>query len=167
MQTKIHKVTNCDRRISIGKEVDPKYLIQFRENSCPFKIAEDSEIGIIIHSDKFIWKNVRHVKIHLDKSKINPNNKVPDKNYLFAIVTCYGITRLAIPGFICCSIDLNYLISFLHSSKLMTNHIVFSSIDKESIKDKFFMVDNKTIQHSFFQVFLTQNMSQYSQSNEN
>ena len=80
-----------------------------------------------------IWKNVRHVKIHLIKTKINPNNKRLDKNDLFAIVNCYGITGFATPGFICCSIELNCSTSFLHSSKLMTNHKVFSSIDEESI----------------------------------
>ena len=77
------------------------------ENSCPLKIAEENKIGTIIQSDKMIWKNICHVKIHLNKSKINPNNKRLDKNYLFAIVTCYGATRLAIPGFIRCSIELN------------------------------------------------------------
>ena len=34
---KAHKVTNCDRRLLIGKD-----------NLCPFKIADESEIGIII-----------------------------------------------------------------------------------------------------------------------
>ena len=86
------KVTNCDRRISIGNNVDQNYLIQFMENSCPYKIAQENEIGTIIQSDKKIWKHVRHVKIHLIKYKINPDNKRPDKNYLFAIVTCYGVT---------------------------------------------------------------------------
>ena len=33
-----HKVTNCEKRISIGNEVDPNYLLQFMENSCPCKI---------------------------------------------------------------------------------------------------------------------------------
>ena len=131
---KSHKVANCDRRISIGNEVDPNYLIQ----SCPFTIAEENEIGTIIQSDKIIWKNVRHVKIHLIKSKINPNNKRPGKNYLVAIVTCYGVTRLAIPGFVHSSIELNCLTSFLHSSKLMINCKVFSSINEESIGDFFF-----------------------------
>ena len=78
-EQKDHKVKNCDRIISIGKEVDPNHLIQFMVNSCPFKIAEENEFGAIIQSDKMIWKNVCHVKIHLIKSKINPNNKRPDK----------------------------------------------------------------------------------------
>ena len=94
------------------------------------------------------------------KSKINPNNKRPDKKYLFAIFTRYGVTGLAIPGFICCSIELNSLTSFLHLSKLMTNRKVISSIDEESIVEKFFMLDNSTMHHSFYD-FLTQNMSQY------
>ena len=68
-------------------------------------------------SFNLIWKNVRRVKIHLIESKINPNNKSPDTNYLFAIVTCHGVTGLALPGFICCSIELNCLTSFFHSSK--------------------------------------------------
>ena len=55
------------------------------ENSCPFKIVDENEIGTIIQSDKMIWKNVRHIKIHLIISKINPNNKHPHKKYLFAI----------------------------------------------------------------------------------
>ena len=38
----------------------------------------------------------------------------------------------------------------------MTNQKVFSSINGESIGDKFFMFDNGTIQHSFLQDFLTQ-----------
>ena len=79
LQTKIHKVTNCDRRISIGKEIDPNYHIQFMEILCPFNIAEENEIGTIIHSYKMIWENFRHVKIDLVKSKIKPNNKHPDK----------------------------------------------------------------------------------------
>ena len=95
-----HKVTNCDRRISLGNEVDPNYLIQFMENSCPLKIEEQNEIGTIIHSNKMIWINVCHVKIHLMKSRINPNKKRSEKKYLFAIVTCYGITGLAILVFI-------------------------------------------------------------------
>ena len=49
-----HKVTKHDRRISIGNEVDPNYLFQFMENSCPFKIAEENEIGTIIQSNKMI-----------------------------------------------------------------------------------------------------------------
>ena len=131
-----HKATNCNRRVSIGNKVDPNYFILFMENSCPFKIAEEIEISTIIQSDKMIWRNVSHLKIHLIKSKINPNNKRPDKNYLFAIVTCHGVTGLAIPSSICCSIELNCLTSFLHSSKLMTNGKVFSSIDEESIGEK-------------------------------
>ena len=161
-----HKVTNCYRRSSIGNEVDPNYLIQFMENSCPFKKAEKNELGTIIQSDKMIWRNVRHVKINLIKSKINPNNKLPDNNYQFAIVTCYGVTGLAIPGFIHCSIELNCLTYFLHSSKSMTNCKVFSSIDEESIGEKNFMFDNNNMQYSFFQEFSNQNMSQYSQSYE-
>ena len=62
---KDHKVTNCDGRISIGNEVDPNYLMQFMENSFPFEIAEENEIGTIIHSYKMIWKNVCHVKTHM------------------------------------------------------------------------------------------------------
>ena len=42
-----HKLTNCDRRISIGNEFDPNYLFQFVGNSCPFKIAEQNKIGTI------------------------------------------------------------------------------------------------------------------------
>ena len=113
-----------------------------------------------------IWKNIGHVKIHLNKSKINRSNKRSDKKCLFAIVTCYGVTGSAIPSFIRCSIELNCLTSFLHSSKLMTNCKVFSSINEESIGEKNFMINNNTMQHSLFQDFLTQNMSQYSQSNE-
>ena len=112
------------------------------ENSCLFKIVEENEIGTIIQSDKMIWENVRRVKNHLIKSKINSNNKRPDKKYLYAIVTDYGMTRLAIPGFICCSNELNCLTFFLHSSKLMTNRKVFSSFDEESKGDKHFMFDN-------------------------
>ena len=93
-----HKVTNCDRRISIGNKVGQNYLIRFIEISCPFKIAEENEIGTIIQPDIMIWKNVCHAKIHLIKSKINPNKKRPDKNYLFAIITCYKATGLAMLG---------------------------------------------------------------------
>ena len=48
----------------------------------------------------------------------------------------------------------------------MTNRKVFASINEESIGENFFMFDNNTLQHSFFQELFTQNMSQYSQSNE-
>ena len=47
----------------------------------------------------------------------------------------------------------------------MTNRKVFSSFDEESI-GFFFMFNNNTMQH-YVQDFLTQNMSQYSQSHEN
>ena len=50
---------------------------------------------------------------------------------------------------------------------MMTNCKVFSSIDEDSSEEKNFMFDNNIVQHSFFQDFLTQNMSQYSQSHEN
>ena len=59
-------------------------------------------------------ENVLHVKIHFFKSKINPNNKRPDKKYLFIVVTFYGITGLTISGFIRCSIELNCLTSLLY-----------------------------------------------------
>ena len=132
------------------------------KNSCPFKIVEENEIGTIIQSDKMIWKNVCHVKVHLVKSKINLNNKRPDKNYLFTVFSCYGVTETAIPGFIHCSSELNCLTSLLHSSKLMTNRKVISS----KVLEKKIMFDVNTMQHSFFQDFLTQNLSQYSQSHE-
>ena len=55
---KAYKVTNYDRRLSIGKEVDGNDLIHYMENSCPFKIADESEIGTIISSKEMVWKDV-------------------------------------------------------------------------------------------------------------
>ena len=66
-EQKDHKVKNCDRIISIGKEVDPNHLIQFMVNSCPL---EENEFGAIIQSDKMIWKNDHNIKFHLIKSEI-------------------------------------------------------------------------------------------------
>ena len=65
-----------------------------------------------------IWKDVRHVKVHWIKSKINPNNICPDIDYLFVVIKCYGDTNLPISGFTRCSIDLKTLTSFLHTSKV-------------------------------------------------
>ena len=66
------------------------------KNSCPYKIADESEIGNIIVSREMIRKDVWYVKVHLIKSKINPNNLRPDVDYLFAIITCNGNTGLPI-----------------------------------------------------------------------
>ena len=57
---KAHKVTNCDRRPLIGKEVDGNDLTHYMENPCPFKIADKSEIGTIISSKEIVWKDVPH-----------------------------------------------------------------------------------------------------------
>ena len=122
----------------IGKEVDGIDLIYYMENVCPFNIADESEIGAIISWKEMIWKDVWHVKAHLIKSKINPNNIRPDIDYLFAFITCYVNTGLPISGLTRCSIDLKTLILFLHTSKVISNRIIFSSINEESIIDKFF-----------------------------
>ena len=109
------------------------------ENLCPFKIADESEIGTIISSKEMVWKDVGHVNVHLIKSKIFSNNICPDIDYLFAIITCYGNTALPISDFTPCSIDFKKLIFFFHTSKVMSNRRIFSSINEESIVDKFFI----------------------------
>ena len=113
---KAYKVTNFDMRLSIRKEVNGNDLIHYMENSCPFTIAHESEIGTIISSQEIIWKDIRHVKVHLIKSKINPNNILPDIDCLSTIVTCHGNIGLPISDFARCSIDFKTLLSFLHTS---------------------------------------------------
>ena len=131
------------------------------ENSCPFKIAEESEVGTIISSKEMIWKDVRHVKVHLIKFKYNPNNMLPDINYLIAIITCYGSTDLPISGFTRCTIGLKTLISFLHDAKVMCDRRIFSSINEESIGDKFFHeIKNFQQINQYTQPMLPNNQSQ-------
>ena len=55
---KEHKVTNRDRRLLIGKKVDGNKLFHYMENLSPSKIADESEIGVIIVSNDMIWKEV-------------------------------------------------------------------------------------------------------------
>ena len=62
------------------------------EDSYPFKIEDELEIGTIIASKEMVWKDVGYVKVHLIKSKINPNTIRPNIDYLFAIITYYGNT---------------------------------------------------------------------------
>ena len=45
---KPHKVSNWDRRITMGKDVDGNELLHNMKNSCLFKIIDKSEIGTII-----------------------------------------------------------------------------------------------------------------------
>ena len=55
---KAYEVTNCNRKLLIRNEVDGNDLIYYMENPCPFKIADKSEIGIIISSKEMIRKAV-------------------------------------------------------------------------------------------------------------
>ena len=149
------------------------------ENWCLFKIADKSEIGIIISSKEMIWKDVWHVKIHLIESKINPNKIRPYIDYLFAVITCYGSRGLPTSGFTRCYIDLKTLISFLHTSKAMSWRRIFSSINEQSIGDKFLYYIKKytccklinthkqcwLIMNQNHLIFFAQNMSQWHNNN--
>ena len=47
-------MSNCDRRLLVGKEVDGNDLIHYMGNLYPFKITDESEIETTITSKEMI-----------------------------------------------------------------------------------------------------------------
>ena len=109
----------------MGKDIDGNGLLHNVKNSCLFKIIDKSEIGTIIVWNKMICKDVHHVKIHLNKLKINLHIMLPDIEYFFAIIRCYSKTGLPISSFTQYSIELKTLISLLHTLKIIWNRKSF------------------------------------------
>lgn len=156
-----HRVTNCDKRKNIGNEMDGDTLIEYLENSCPFCVGDMSDVGSIINLME--WKDVRHIKIHVVKSRVNPMNQRPPSSSMYSKISCYGIVGQPINGFSPCYVNLDQIISYIHQHKKEKTRKFFSSIKEESIGPNFLSMTSHCnavtqIAPTFFDIYpLSQN----------
>ena len=132
-----HRVTNCNIKLSYGREIEVNQAITLLLNSAPFCCASESLAGSVIQDMN--WRMVKHLKLHMLFSKTSVKNACqPSSNNMFAKVTCIGSKGESIKGLCKCYIELDEIITFLHKAK--SNHSlrkIFYGIDIESIGEKF------------------------------
>ena len=115
--------------MNFGNKLKGDNLLTYITDTAPFCIASQQDTGKII--SKMTWNDVRHILIHMIKSKINNWQTRPTIAEIFLEVTCIGECGEAIIGFSRCYIELKEVITFIHVNKSTQNRYFFTIINED------------------------------------
>ena len=120
-----HTISSCPTKLLLGEEVNYEQLIQYMENTSPFRIASSNDK--IIYD--FNWKDVYHINITYLKCKVNPGNNRPHPSKFLCNINCFDKIACSIPGFNNILLPMNDVIEHIRSLKSVKTKRVFSKLN--------------------------------------